>query len=170
LSRLEDLRQRVSDLRQTVERLREKARRTREAARREAFKREVAVYLDNFIIPYLEGIAERYGDPTLEDGVRRLIRKKSRRYPLRYRREEAVADMRRWLSQPQISVLLARVNPLINWKLSQISESLDFILDEVIAERYPYLHEAIVGEKGGREWFKTVVGDMIKLLRHLVRA
>ena len=166
--RLQALRERVSSLTQTVEVLKEKARRGREAAKREARKREIVIYLDNFFIPYLEGIAERYGE-TLEDGVRRLIRKKTYKYPVRYRRNEAVMDLRKFLAQPQIQVVLTKAAPFIRWKMNQISQGLDFVLDQVLSEEYPYLYDAIASEEGGREWFKTTVQDMIKLLRHLMR-
>lgn len=146
----------------------ERRKRRREAARKRAQKQEISFYLDRFIIPYLEDTAGGYGE-TLEDGVRRLIRKKSYKYPLRYKKDEAAMRMQRWLSNPAVRVILARAKPIIRSRLNQINDGLDFMLDEVISERYPYLYDTITGEEGGREWFKTTVQDMIKLLRHLMR-
>ena len=166
--RLESLRQRVNVLKGTVEALRVKTLTAREERKKATRKQEIIIYLDSLIIPYLEGVSERFNEP-LEAGIKRLIKKKSYRFPTRYRRGEALTDIQRFLSTPQARVLISVAGPAIRWKTQQLADGADFILDEVLNKEYPTLYEAIAETEGGREWFQNMLNDMVHMVRRLVR-
>ena len=165
---LQNQRDKVAFLKRTVETLKAKTLAVSAERKKAARKQEITMYLDYLIIPYLEGVAERFSEP-LEDGIKRLIHKKSYRFPTRYRRNEAETDLHRFFSTPQGKVLFSIAGPAIRWKAQELAAGADLILDEVLIEDYPSIYEAVAETEGGREWFHNMLNDMVHMIRRLVR-
>ncbi len=162
--RIENLKQRVQNLQQQVNQLKQKIAEVAREAKIKAIRQQAAVWWNNFILPYLEGVAERYNEP-LEDGVARLIREKKN--PLRYRRKEAEANMHRFFSLEYTRPLLHLIRPVLRWPPEQVRQAAEIMLDQVIRIERPGLYEAIVNTEGGKQWFLTIVTEMYNMLKEM---
>ena len=165
---LKSQRERVESLKQEVAELHKKATERRRQFEEKRAKEQAAFWLGKTVIPYLEGVAERFGEP-LEDGVRRLIREQKNPFRVKgewNRRAEAKANMQRFFSTPQTCVLLTMAGRFLSkYNPETIRERAEWVLDNVMKEYYPFLYDAVVTESGGKEWFISLVEDLVKTVK-----
>jgi len=122
--------------------------------------------MDGYIVPYLEGLAERFGE-GLEAGIKRIIKKQSYRYPTRYRRQEMEDELRALI--PYSRVLIRAATPFIRKRLVVVEENFDFIM-EILEEEYPDIYYPIIETEGGREWMEITVKDALEALRRILKS
>ena len=165
---LKSLRERVESLKQEVVELQKKATKRRRQFEEKRAKEQAAFWLGKTVIPYLEGVAERFGEP-LEDGVRRLIREQKNPFRVKGewdRRAEAKADMQRFFSMPQTRVLLTMAGRFLSkYNPETMREKAEWVFDNVMKEHYPFLYDAVAAEPRGKEWFINLVEDLAKTVR-----
>jgi len=99
------LKEQVKSLREQIETLRERVAEKRKRFQEERAKQIARFWLNYALVPYLEGVAERFNEP-LEDGVRRLIREGKNPFRPKKgwnRRREAQADIQKFFAYPETS-------------------------------------------------------------------
>lgn len=161
---LDELRAEIEKLRQSIKERKESLEQYIEERKKARARDDICMWMDNAIIPFLEGIAESFHEPLIE-GVKRLI--KDGVNPITARRQEAELAMRQFFNTPTTRVLKSIARPFIRAKTDLILKETQWIREDVLKEEYPFLYEAIMNEKGGKEWLDNLVKSFIQMVRRL---
>ena len=129
--------------------------------------KDIRSWMDNFVFPYLEGLSVHYNEPLLS-GIRRLIREKKN--PFRPsegwdRTRDTKVLLSRFFGNPQAKILLHIARPLIKRKVEWIHEQSDWVREQIIAREYPEFYDVIMNTEGGKEWFDTMLTDIVNTLK-----
>lgn len=155
---LQKLQKYVDDLKIKVDDRREKLQEQR-------VKEQTAFWIGKTVIPYLEGMAERYDEP-LEDGIKRLINESKN--PLKNHRNDALTNLRNFFSTPETRILGTLAQRLVAKQPDEnINKWSEWMLENVIAEYYINIYEAIMETEGGKEWFTGFVSDLAKMFKRI---
>lgn len=159
------LKEKVDELQKYVEGLKTKVEDRRSKIQEQRAKEQTAFWIGKTVIPYLEGVAERYNEP-LEDGVKRLINENKN--PLKNHRSDSLTDLRNFFSMPETRILGTLVQRLV---AKQSDENIrkwgEWTLENVIKEYYLDIYEAIMETEGGKEWFIEFVSDLVKMFKRI---
>jgi len=169
---LETKREELASLKQTVGDLEEEFKQKREDKRRERSQKKICLYMDNLIIPYLEGIAQGGFNEPLTVGIRRLI--KEDKNPFRpqegwNRTKETHNALDRFLQFPQVKMLKLIAKPFLKHELQVIHEDASWIRENVLKQEYPDIYVAVMETEGGPKWLDQLIDDFLKTIKHLVR-
>lgn len=169
---LEAKREELASLKQTVGDLEEEFKQKRESKKRERSQKKICLYMDNLIIPYLEGIAQGGFNEPLTVGIRRLIMENKN--PFRQqegwdRTKETYNVIDRFLQFPRVKMLKPLVKPFLKRELQDIQEDASWIRENVLKQEYPDIYMAVMETEGGPKWLDQLIDDFLKTIKHLVR-
>lgn len=138
---------------------------------RERARRDLCFWMDNAILPFLQGVASSYDEPLL-DGVKRLIHEGKN--PFRPtqdwdRTNEVNYFLTGFFKLPQTKLLQVMAKPIVRAKTSFIAQEIPWIRDEILRESYPDLYEAVMTTEGGREWLDDLLLDLTNTLKTFLR-
>ena len=166
-ARLEKKRQSLELLKKDVGDLKVELKRRKEVKRVQKATKDIRFWMDNFVFPYLEGLSDSYNEPLLS-GIRRLISEKKN--PFRPsegwdRTRESKTALTGLFRNPQAKVLLHVARPFIKNKIEWIQEQSDWVRETIIKKEYPEFYTTIVNIEGGKEWFNTIITDLVNTLK-----
>ena len=164
---LEKKRQSLDILKKDVGELRAEIKRRKEVKRVQKATKDIRFWMDNFVFPYLEGISDSYNEPLLS-GIRRLIREKKNPFRPKNgwdRTRESRTALTGLFRNPQAKVLLHIARPFIKNKIEWIQEQSDWVRETIIKKEYPEFYQAIMSIDGGKEWFNTIITDLVNTLK-----
>lgn len=171
LSRVDRKRRKLDILKKSVSEMREHFAANRKTKQRERAYKDICFWMDNAIVPFLEGIAEQYNEPLL-DGIKRLI--KEDKNPFRQqqdwnRRKETEFALTRFMQSPSTKVLQIMAKPYVRQKMQWIEGEAKWIREEILKEEYPAFYEAIMDTPGGKAWLDNLITDFMKIIKRYLR-
>jgi len=131
---------------------------------RDQSREEIRFWMDNAIIPFLEGVAEEFDEPLL-NGIERLI--KEHKNPLATRKAEAETALRNFFSAPQTKVLYTIARPYVRVKTDFILKEAEWIREAIMKEEYPDLYDVITKTQGGVEWLDDLIKAFVQIIRKI---
>ena len=164
---LEQKRQALDILKKDVGDFEAELARRKEEKRIQKATKDIRFWMDNFVFPYLEGLSTSFNEPLLT-GIRRLIHEKKN--PFRPSEEwdrtrETKIALTSFFGNPQAKVLLHVARPFIKRQVEWIHEQTEWIREKVIAREYPEFYATIINVEGGKEWFDTIITDLVNTLK-----
>lgn len=127
--------------------------------------------MDNYILPFLEGVATNYNEPLIL-GVGRLIREKKNPFRPKLdwnRTQDTQATINTFTTNPITRALWQFTKPYLKGRIDKIFEETDWIINTVLQEEYPDVYSVIVESEGGVEWFKAFLQDLAQTLRPMAK-
>jgi len=154
-----------------VDRLEKELEEKRQKKIRDKARHDLCFWMDNAILPFLQGVAISYNEPLLA-GVKRLIREKKNPFKPRNdwdRTKEVNYFLTGFLNQPQTKLLGVMARPILRLKTSFILQEIPWIREQILRESYPDLYEAVMETEGGQEWLDSLLLDLTNTLRNYLR-
>lgn len=167
---LEKKKEQLSRLKQSVDEMQKDIEERREKRKREQERKDVMLWLENIIFPFLEEIAAGFNEP-LVDGIKRLIREKKNPFqPTKTwnRTQETYSYLDAFFNTPQIRVLFPILKPYLKYNMQWIFKEASWIREEVLKEEYPDIYTAIMETEGGKEWMDGLIGGFLKVVRRYI--
>lgn len=143
----------------------------REIRERQKTSKEICHWMDNYVLPFLEGIAKNFNEPLIP-GVKRLILEKKNPFrPTKdwNRTKETQIVIGTFLKNPVTATLWRIAKPLFKGRIDHILNESDWVINTVLQEEYPDFYSVIVETEGGVEWFKTFLQDLTQTLKPLAK-
>ena len=143
----------------------------REVRERQKMTKEICLWMDNYILPFLEGVAKNYDEPLIP-GVERLIRENKNPFRPRTdwdRSQETRDTIGAFITHPVTSALWRIAKPYLRGRMDKILDETDWVINTVLQEEYPDVYDAIMQTDGGVEWFKALLTDLAQTLRPIAK-
>lgn len=161
-------------LQKSVGELEKELKERRELKKKQRSKEQISFFMNNLIIPYLEGIANGFNEPLLA-GVQRLIREAKNPFRPKEdwdRTRETSLSIDRFLksSDPRILLIKNLAKPFVRAKFETINEEASWIREQILKEDYPALYAAIMEREGGQEWLDQLIEDLFRSIKRYLRS
>lgn len=143
----------------------------RELREKKRAKDEICHSLDNYILPFLEGVANSFNEPLLP-GIKRLITEDKNPFRPRQdwnRTQETQTAIGNFVKHPLTSRLWFIAKPILRKKVDLFNSQIDWVINEILKDEYPDIHQVITETEGGVEWFKTFISDLATALKPLTK-
>lgn len=165
--RVEEKRKELDLLKISVEELEENIKAKREVRKRERDRKDIMVWAENVIFPFLEEIAAGYNEPLIL-GIQRLIKEKKNPFQPQKdwnRTREATSYLDAFFNTPQINALKPLMKPYIKYNMQWIYGEAKWIREEIMKKEYPDFYNAIMNTEGGKEWLDELINGFMKTIR-----
>jgi len=167
---LEKKREQLNRLKMSVEELQKDIKKKREKRKREQERKDVIIWLDNIIFPFIEEIARSYNEPLI-DGIKRLIKEKKNPFQPRKdwnRTIDAQTYLEAFFNEPRIRLILPLVKPFVRYNMDWIFKESKWIREDIIKTEYPDIYQAVMQTEGGEEWLDGLIGGFMKTVRRYI--
>lgn len=143
----------------------------REIRERQRVKQEVCFSLDNYILPFIEGIANNFNEPLIP-GIKRLITENKNPFRPREdwdRTQETKEALNIFITNPAVSRLWFIIKPILRKKIDPFINEIDWVINTILKEEYPDIYSVLVETEGGIRWFKTFIQDLATALKPIAK-
>jgi hypothetical protein len=143
----------------------------REIRERQRVKQEICFSLDNYILPFIEGIADSFGEPLIP-GIKRLITENKNPFRPREdwnRTQETQTAIGNFVKNPVTSRLWFIAKPILKKKIDPFLNETDWVINTILKDEYPDIYSVITETEGGVEWFKTFIQDLATTLKPIAK-
>lgn len=143
----------------------------REIRERQRVKQEVCFSLDNYILPFIEGIANNFNEPLIL-GIKRLITENKNPFRPREdwdRTQETKEALNIFITNPAVNRLWFIIKPILRKKIDPFINEIDWVINTILKEEYPDIYSVLVETEGGIRWFKTFIQDLATALKPIAK-
>lgn len=143
----------------------------REIRERQRAKQEVCFSLDNYILPFIEGIANNFNEPLIL-GIKRLITENKNPFRPREdwnRTQETKEALNIFITNPAVNRLWFIIKPILRKKIDPFINEIDWVINTILKEEYPDIYSVLVETEGGIKWFKTFIQDLATALKPIAK-
>jgi hypothetical protein len=154
-------------LKQSVEDLENSIKAKREARKRERERKDIMVWMENVIFPFLEEIARGFNEPLIP-GIKRLIKEGKNPFQPKQdwtRTRETTSYLDAFFTTPHVKALIPLMRPYIKYNMQWIYREAKWIREEILKTEYPDFYEAIMKTEGGNEWLDELINGFMKTIR-----
>lgn len=157
-------------LKQSVEDLEKSIKEKRAASKRARERKDIMVWMENVVFPFLEEVAAGFNEPLIP-GIQRLIKEgKNPFQPLKdwSRTRETTSYLDGFFNSPHVKVLIPLMRPYIKYNMQWIYKEAKWIREAILKVEYPDFYNAIMKTEGGEAWLDGLIDGFMKTIRSYI--